>query len=77
MIRCHEELYFDRRNIPQAPRVEAGDAELLQLVKEENANLKLKIVEMNKQTQSDQAKIQQLQKDIQRNQEEPTVIKVQ
>ncbi len=45
LIKVHYDVYVDSRNIP---KVEDGDRELLQLFKEENENLKIKIVEISK-----------------------------
>jgi len=44
LIKVHSDVYVDCRNIP---KVEDGDKELLQLFKEENENLKIKIVEIS------------------------------
>jgi hypothetical protein len=45
LIKFHSDIYVDSRSIP---KVEDGDKELLQLFKEENENLKMKIVEISK-----------------------------
>ena len=45
LIKIHSDVYVDSRSIPM---VEDGDKELLQLFKEENENLKIKIVEISK-----------------------------
>ena len=44
LIKVHSDAYVDYRNIT---KVEDGDKELLQLFKEENENLKIKIVEIS------------------------------
>ena len=42
LIKFHSDVYVS------LPKVEDGDKELLQLFKEENENLKMKIVEISK-----------------------------
>ena len=60
LIKVHSDVYVDSRNIP---KVGDGDRELLQLFKEENENLKIKIVEISKQMQVDKAKYGQIMKE--------------
>ncbi len=74
LLKYHAETYVDAKSVP---KVEDGDRELLQLFKEENESLKIKIIEISQQIQADQVKFNQLQKENQRYKDDPSSQKAQ